>query len=190
MPYLHWATSGEGFEHRNTVIRELTKKFKDPSYRKPTPEEIEAEETSTKMKLIRAFLEPKNDRCLHVRRTLDQYYYSTSAAADERTVDQIVYKFAMKQHRKTLEEAESAELEMKIREREWREYDMKWETTKWDRADSSSQSSRGRVVTTPDATVKRTQNEPEGKRVEASWDPPKVMMVNQLWMWRIDGGRV
>jgi hypothetical protein len=30
----------------------------------------------------------------------------------------------------------------------------------------------------------------EVKRVEASWDPPKVMMVNQLWMWIIDGGKL
>jgi len=188
MPYLHWTTSGDDFDHRNAVIKELTEKFKDPGYKRPMAEDIEALGwTSTEIKLIRAFLQPKNDRCLHIRRTLDQYYYSTSTAADERTVDQIVYKFAMKQHRKQLEEAERAQQAMKIREREWRE-DMKWETTKWDSAESSSHSGRSRVATASDSTGRRTRHEQGERRVEASWDPPKVIMVNQLWMWIIDGG--
>ncbi|KAE9376667.1 hypothetical protein N431DRAFT_331075 [Stipitochalara longipes BDJ] len=181
MPYLHWATTGADFDRRNAVIRELTEKFKNPRYRRPTPEEIDEEQDSTiKLKIMRAFLLPKNDRCLHVERTLDQYYYSTSTDADERTVDQIVYKFAMKQHRMKVEEAEKAKLEEKKRERdriEWR---------KWERLESFSQSSRSQLDAAPELSVRDTPEE----RVEASWDPPKVMMVNQLWMWIIDNDTV
>jgi hypothetical protein len=192
MPYLHWATSGDGFDHRNAVIRELTEKFKDPEYRRPTLDEIEAEgETSTKIKLLRAFLQPRNDKCLHIRRTLDQYYYSTSTDADERTVDQIVYKFAKKQHRRKLEEAERAVEDAQRAKEEMRRGEIEWwETRKWERAESSLESSRSRSDTESDRIVRRARHAPEEKRAEASWDPPKVIMVNQLWMWIIDDGEL
>jgi hypothetical protein len=164
MPYLHWATSGNGLDHRNTVIKELAEKFRNPFYRRPTPEEIEEEcEKTTKMKILRAFLHPTNDRCLHIRRTLDQYYYSTLIDADERTVDQVVYKFAKKQHQRKLEETARAKQE-------------EIERGKWERSESSFRSSRS------GAEVE------DEKRAEVPWDPPKVMMVNQLWMWIIDSG--
>jgi hypothetical protein len=174
MPYLHWASSGPGLDHWNAVIKELADKFKNPFYRRPTPAMIELEETTLKMKILRAYLHPKNDRCLHVRRTLDQYYYSTLTDADERTVDQVVYRFAMKQHRRKMEEAAKAVQEEKERGREQRERRM------YERLESSSRSSRSGVV---------LDEEPEDvQQVEASWNPPKVMMVNQLWLWIIDGG--
>jgi hypothetical protein len=182
MPYLHWATSGDRLDRRIALIRELADKFKDPQYKRPTPEEIEAEEDDTiKLKILRAFLDPRNDRCLHVRRTLDQYYYSTLTDADERTVSQIVYKFAKKQHRRKIEEAEKTKQEEKRRKAEW------MERRKWERSESSLRSSRSRVDPEIDVAVMDAQ---EVKRVEASWDPPKVMMVNQLWMWIIDGGKL
>jgi hypothetical protein len=168
MPYLHWATSGEALDHRYSVIRELAEKFRDPFYRRPTPEEIERElDQSTKLKIIRAFLQPKNDKCLHIRRTLDQYYYSTLPDADERTIDQVVYKFAKKQHNRKMEETEKA----KQKELE--------------RSESSLRSSRSGLDAEIEPIGTDAQDE---KRVEASWDPPRVMMVNQLWMWIIDGG--
>jgi hypothetical protein len=34
------------------------------------------------------------------------------------------------------------------------------------------------------------QQEMEKALEEPDWDPPKVMMMNQLWMWVIDGGKV
>ncbi len=174
MPYLHWASSGPDLDHWNTVIKELADKFRNPFYKRPTPAMIELEETNLKMKILRAYLHPKNDRCLHVRRTLDQYYYSTLTDADERTEDQVVYKFAMKQHRRKMEEAAKAVQEEKKWGREQRERRM------YERLESSSHSSRSGVL---------LDEEPEDvEQVEASWNPPKVIMVNQLWLWIIDGG--
>jgi len=171
MPYLHWATSGESLDHRNAVVKELTEKFQNPFYRRPTLEEIEVEETTIKMKILRAFLNPTNDRSLHLRRTLDQYYYSNLADANERTVNQVVYKFAKKQHNKRLDAAEIAKEQEKEKARRERE---KWEEDyagwPWP--------SRRRSLMEMEETVER----------DVSWDPPKVMMVNQLWMWVIDGG--
>jgi hypothetical protein len=173
MPYLHWTTSGDDLDHRNAVIKELTEKFKDPSYERPTPSEIDAEdEKTTKMKILRAFLHPKNDRCLHIRRTLDQYYYSTLTDADERTEDQVVYKFAKKQHNKHIEEEKKRATEMR-------------ERSKWDMSGSSWGSSRSFPAKQMAIDYSEEQDE---KRVEVSWDPPKVIMVNQLWMWIIDSG--
>jgi hypothetical protein len=182
MPYLHWATSGARLDRRIALIRELADEFRDPLYKRPTAEEIEAKEDDTiKMKIMRAFLDPKkNDRCLHVRRTLDQYYYSTLTDADERTVSQVVYKFAKKQHCRKIQEAEKTKQEEKKRKAEW------MDRTKWDKSELSLRSSRSRVDPEIEARVFGIQ---EAKQAEASWDPPKVMMVNQLWMWIIDGGR-
>jgi hypothetical protein len=172
MPYLHWATTGEALDLRYSVIKELAEKFRDPSYRRPTPEEIDGgREQSAELKLIRAFLQPKNDKCLHIRRTLDQYYYSTLPDADERTIDQVVYKYAKKQHNLKLEEARKEQEENERRQSE--------------RSASSllSIGSRMNAEVEPIATDVQEQ-----ELVEASWDPPRVMMVNQLWMWIIDGG--
>jgi hypothetical protein len=166
MPYLHWATSGESLNHRNEVIKRLDEEFKDRDYQRPSYEDIERMESLMKMRVLRAFLYPIGDRCLHIRRTLDQYYYSTLTEADERTEDQVVYKFAKKQHRKRMEE------EAKAKERE-REKVRKVQTLR------GSQNS----LKTTDEREKQ-----EKKKVEPSWDPPKVMMVNQLWMWIVDGG--
>jgi hypothetical protein len=180
MPYLHWTTSGDDLDHRNFVINELAEKFRDPGYKRPTPEDIEAENEKTmKMKILRAFLHPTNDRCLHIRRTLDQYYYSTLPDADERTVDQVVYKFAKKQHNKQIEEAARAKEEEKKRATERRERS-KWEMSESSLGSSRSFPRRGMEFEDPE--------EEDKKRVDVSWDPPKVMMVNQLWMWIIDGG--
>jgi hypothetical protein len=177
MPYLHWATSGKEFDHRTAVVRELAEKFKDPLYVRPTPEEIDAEkDKSTKLKIIRAFLHPTDDKCLHIRRTLDQYYYSTMSDADERTVSQVVYRFAKKQHNKKLEEAAKE----KDRQRERRE------RLKLDRPpEPSFRSSQNRVTIIRQPSDTDSQEE---SRAKAEWDPPKVMMVNQLWLWIIDGG--
>jgi hypothetical protein len=170
MPYLHWATSGDSLDHRNAVIKELAQEFRNPFYRRPTPEEIDAEgEITTKMKILRAFLHPKNDRCLHIRRTLDQYYYSTLVDADERTVDQVVYKFAKKQHFKIKQEEKDREIE-------------KRERRKWEKSESSLRSSRSWVQVEMETGETAMQDE---TRAEVSWDPPKVMMVNQLWMVRL-----
>lgn len=187
MPFLHWATSGDRLDRRNALIRELAEKFRDPQYTRPTPEEIEAIDGDTiKMKILRAFLDPRNDRCLHVRRTLDQYYYSTLTDADERTVSQVVYKFAKKQYYRRLEEDERSKQEERKRKAEKK---AEWmDRRKWEKSDSSLRSSRSRVSAEFEAMPTVATDAQDPKRDEASWDPPKVMMVNQLWMWIIGGG--
>lgn len=166
------------------MIKELAKKFKDGPYRRPLIEDIEEKETTTKMKILRAFLHPDKDRCLHIRRTLDQYYYSTLTDADERTNDQVVYRFAMKQHKRILEEEMEAKNREKERERDRRE-NMKYDG--YDQSESSRHSSWVHVEEddTDDSGIPGDQAEEK----EPSWNPPKVMMVNQLWMWIIDGGK-
>lgn len=123
MPYLHWAASGDTLDCKNALIKELsTVEFHRRDYKRPTPEQIEAfEDVSIDMKLMRAFLYPSGDRCLHVPKTLNQYYYSTLLDADESLEDQVVYKYAMKQH-KISSEAEIQSMEQQMRRmREMRE---------------------------------------------------------------------
>jgi hypothetical protein len=135
-----------------------------------------------KLKIMKAFLFPENDRCLHIRRTLDQFYYSTlpQAVADERTIDQVVYRFAMKQQQKHCEEKarNSTRKTLKITE-------TKSGKTSFD--DRNSLESQKIQVVMQEI---REQQEMEEALEEPDWDPPKVMMVNQLWMWVIDGGKV
>jgi hypothetical protein len=82
--------------------------MKNQGYQRPSGAIIDTLKIPDKMKLMATFLYPVNDRCLHVRRTLDQFYYSTLPEADRRTIDQVVYKFAMKQSRKQEKEQEEA----------------------------------------------------------------------------------
>jgi hypothetical protein len=151
MPYLHWETSGDAFDHKNALIKELsTVEFHRRDYERPTPEEIEAcGDVFTDMKLMRAFLHPSGDRCLHVPKTLNQYYYSTLLDADESFEDQVAYKYAMKQH-KIYSEAEVQQKEQQMRRmREMRESIM---------LDPSSNNSYAALPV-------------------PSWAPPKVIMV-------------
>jgi hypothetical protein len=168
MPYIHWATSGGVIDDERNLIRSLARAFiKTKNYHRPSYEEIDKLEIVPTLKMMKAFLFPENDRCLHVRRTLDQFYYSTlpQDLADQRTKDQVVYRFAMKQQKK-LEEAREAKkrtLEaagMEAAEKETR--NSSYDDTK---------SYKDEIVEQPE------------------WSPPKVMMVNQLWMWVIDGGK-
>jgi hypothetical protein len=187
MPFLHWATSGPSFDHRSAVIKQLAEEFKDPDYERPSIEQIKALETSTKMRILQAFLHPVADSCLHIRRTLDQYYYSTIADADERTSDQVVYKFAKKQHEKVMEEEKKALERRKKKKREERR--MRRRPSKVSRRSSSGSFGLSEIEIEMESEIDsdREMQMPYGKQ-QASWDPPKIMMVNQLWMWIIDGG--
>jgi hypothetical protein len=154
MPYLHWTASENSLQKWTKLIIELSKKN-----RRPTPEEIEelekVEGLEPKEKLMRAYLHPVKDRCLHIRRTLDQLYYSAIPEATHRTVDQVVVKFARKQQRmKEDREAKRSE----------KDQEMGGETAK-----------------------NLGQSE---SREQRSWTPPRIMMVNQWWMWKINGGKV
>jgi len=176
MPFLHWATSGRSFDERSALIETLSKEFKDPNYKRPSAQDIKdledepkgKEFSKFKRRLMRAFLHPdqrnpdKKDRYLHVRRTLDQFYYSTLPDADARTTDQVVYKFAMKQHEK--EEKRRSHEEHKVRFLEIE---------------------KG-ITEQPDEIEPEIETH-DHHEPQIPWDPPKVIMVNQLWMWVLKG---
>jgi len=191
MPFLHWATSGCDFDHRSDVIKELSEEFKDPDYERPSIDEIKRIETSPKMRILRAFLHPVADSCLHIRRTLDQYYYSTIADADERTSDQVVYKFAKKQHERVMEEEKKAFEKWKKKLRD--EKRMRHRASKVSRRSSGSLGSSKDGIDAEMELNIDTDGEMHmqySNQQSASWDPPKIMMVNQLWMWIVDGDTV
>lgn len=178
MPYIHWATSGNLMTERNTLIRSLAKAFKIEGYHRPKYEVVDKMDIAPKLKMMKAFLFPENDRCLHIRRTLDQFYYSTlpQALADERTTDQVVYRFAMKQQQKHVEEARKSEKKIsKITEEE---------------PGKASFDDRESLKSQKIQIIEQEIREQQKRNEEPPWDPPKVMMVNQLWMWVIDGDTV
>jgi len=176
MPFLHWATSGRSFDERSALIETLSKEFKDPNYRRPSAQVIkllevepEGKEFSKfKRRLMRAFLHPdqhnpdKKDRYLHVRRTLDQFYYSTLPDADARTTDQVVYKFAMKQHQKERKRRSHEEHKVRFLEKE------------------------NGFTEQPNEIEPQIETHDHHKS-HIPWDLPKVIMVNQLWMWVLKG---
>lgn len=124
-------------------------------------------------------IDPIHDRCLHVRRTLDQFYYNTLPEANSRTTSQVVYKFAKKQ---TLKQ-----------EGKYKPQSVNDEETGQKMTQGSARSHKGDppeknqrfngLVSTSD---ERTQG--KGAQVE-NWDPPKVLMVDQLWLWVIDNSQ-
>lgn len=159
------------------MIRSLAKAFKIEGYHRPEYDEVNKMDIAPKLKMMKAFLFPENDRCLHIRRTLDQFYYSTlpQALADERTIDQVVYRFAMKQQQKHLEEARQSERKIsKITEEE---------------PGKASFDDRDSLKSQKIQIIEREFREQQKRNEEPPWDPPKIMMVNQLWMWVIDGGK-
>jgi hypothetical protein len=93
------------------LIRSLTKAFKTEGYCRPSYKDVDKMNIAPNLKIMTAFLFPDNDRCLHIPRTLDQFYYSTlsQVRTDERTIDQVVYRFAMKQHHSKVEEERQRE---------------------------------------------------------------------------------
>jgi len=185
MPYLHWATSGKDFDERTDLIKELAEAFEDRNYRRKSAKEIEILEpepegqqfSKLKKRMMRAFLHPdkvtdpnKKDRYLHIRRTLDQFYYSTLPDADARTQDQVVYKFAMKQH----EKKEKHDLNGQ----EQNKNEMMNGNYALDYSEKSKKSSEKEL---------HTDSSGDNHIDDISWVPPKVLMVNQLWMWVLNG---
>jgi hypothetical protein len=157
----------------NALIRSLTKAFKTEGYCRPSYKDVDKMNIAPSLKIMTAFLFPDNDRCLHIPRTLDQFYYSTlsQARTDERTIDQVVYRFAMKQHHSKVEEERQSDRKSDRLEEKKHENDPMHKFSTEDDRSSKSQKFE-----------KRSESPP--------WDPPKVMMVNQLWMWIVDGGIV
>jgi hypothetical protein len=194
MPYLHWATSGKYFDERSDLVEKLASAFKSPTYRRPSPSAIELSEPemdgpsfskTLKRRIMRAFLHPEKmddprskDLYLHIRRTLDQFYYSTVRDADARTKDQVVYKFAMKQDKK---------------EREYTVSDTEHDT-EHDSEQSGSEIQDEKYKLNPSGKSDKPQdtgsserNDQHNPQDHVPWDPPKVLMVNQLWLWVLNG---
>jgi hypothetical protein len=168
----------------NALIRSLAKAYKMDGYCRPSYEDVDKMSISPRLKIMKAFLSPANDHCLHIRRTLDQFYYSTlsQARTDERTTDQVVYRFAMKQHQSRLEEDRKRE-GTRFKENEHGKDIAHMGTASM--GDTESSKSQNFKI------VKQDAHEENRQRVgDPPWDPPKVMMVNQLWMWVIDGGKL
>lgn len=83
MPYLHWETSGN-FDAMTEAIRGTPLE----------PNNLNHKECDT----LRAYLHSANP--IHVRRSLDQSYYSTLVNTSARDKDQVVQKYARKKLKK------------------------------------------------------------------------------------------
>jgi len=80
MPYIHWET-----EKKLDEMKEIIRNPKDKSNHKD-------QELGKYKKLIQAYLneEEEDDHPLHIRRTLDQYYYTTLQNTTALDKDQVV----------------------------------------------------------------------------------------------------
>jgi hypothetical protein len=91
MPYLHWDTAASN-DKRSETIKWVTE-GRQPGRKPAIPDEPEF----INSKLIAKYLEHgayhENGGNLHVRRSLDQFYYDTQIQTDERDKDQIVFKY-------------------------------------------------------------------------------------------------
>jgi hypothetical protein len=127
----------------------------------------EIEHGSMDMKILRVFLTSVEERCLHLPKTLTQYYYVTLADADESFQDQVVYKFALKQHSRRMEKERREGGQHGARARE------RMERVKWERPESLFRP-REEVQDDNTAYVKERES---ARAAAVSWDPPKVIMV-------------
>jgi hypothetical protein len=112
---------------------------------------------------------------LHLRRTLDQYYYSYLADTRTRDGDQVV----MRVRNEELQKNELAVTGM-----------YHWDETQPDGEKSHGSNTRNRWKTMWNRQGKRTQAFQEG-RDEKSLPRDKnspIVMVDQLWLWTVDTG--
>src|SRR5450432_3225776 len=90
MPYFHYETDNGRHEMNQAIKRVTYRRTQRPgSVPNPTVDE----------RLIRAYLRSNSDKKtapLHVRRTLDQFFYSALDDTDFRDQDQVVYRFTEK----------------------------------------------------------------------------------------------
>lgn len=90
IPYLNWATEAER-DKLNHIIHIVSEEYKSGT----SPDETAiAAKTDRYEKLLWAYL--YNDHPLHVRRTLDQSYYSTLQDTRRRDSDQVPKKYIKK----------------------------------------------------------------------------------------------
>jgi hypothetical protein len=86
MPYLHWETE-DNVDEMKAIINhyEMTKSGK-PNDGQNNTENKKSSDNSKMQELVQAYLDDKHP--LHIRRTLDQYYYHTLKNTDVRDKDQ------------------------------------------------------------------------------------------------------
>lgn len=214
------------------TIKDLERAFKDPEYQRRPSKEIEDEdpECPQKIKLMKQYLFPVDHCCLHVRRTLDQFYYSTLPEVDARTEEQAVFRFAETQRKKleahkqipNLEDAwlnwiqnELSKPDGKKAKKTQKEkhgfpcnpfkgfrdrclgaqgdqHDLEKGPQNTNAPSKSTNLDYSKMVLEKPRAVsshrKKSGDQKTQKELEV-WREPKVLMVNQLWMWVIDGGK-
>ncbi|PMD60285.1 uncharacterized protein K444DRAFT_588846 [Hyaloscypha bicolor E] len=97
MPYLHWDLE-EQQKKRRATIEELRNR-KRPVNTQNSPNAVAQDgDDDRHQKLLRAYLRDKNDlpHQLHVRRTLDQYYYHAMEDTAVRDGDQVISRYQAK----------------------------------------------------------------------------------------------
>ena len=87
MPYVHWERSGS----HTAMTRELQRKFEGESTLEGTDAEV-----------LHAYLSGSD--IMHIRRTLDQSYYSTMDDTSARDQDQVIQRYADEKLRKPEDE--------------------------------------------------------------------------------------
>ncbi|RDL33135.1 uncharacterized protein BP5553_08574 [Venustampulla echinocandica] len=87
MPYLNWATEDER-KKLNRIIKEVTEANQSSNNSGPN---VASDKPDRYERLVWKYV--YDEHPLHVRRTLDQSYYSTLHSTETRDVDQIPYKY-------------------------------------------------------------------------------------------------
>ena len=88
MPYIHWELQVDQQERHN-MIQAMSR---NERYRR---KKDLSRTQSTELSLLETHLD--TDRPLHIRRTLDQYFYTSLKSTTARDDDQVVYRYAKKE---------------------------------------------------------------------------------------------
>lgn len=86
MPFLHYETN----DGRKCMAKAIEKAIENKDDQKP----VDRGKQTADEKLIHTYLHEKH--FMHIRRTLDQYYYHTMKDTSLRDEDQVVYRYAKK----------------------------------------------------------------------------------------------
>lgn len=99
MPFLHWETDVARL-HTHYIIDDIDTQLADPSIPNLTDEEIGRLPCDVEEKLLRKYLHHSSP--LHIRRTLDQAYYSTLSNTLFRDRDQVVSRSTRNEYYTTM----------------------------------------------------------------------------------------
>ncbi|KAK7973144.1 hypothetical protein PG988_007278 [Apiospora saccharicola] len=99
LPYMHWETSSRRAKMVEVINETIGHKKKDPALVDLTKKLAEQMDYEADERLLRDFV--KADPPLHIRRTLDQYYFVTLDDTSQRDKDQVVYRGTLDKKRET-----------------------------------------------------------------------------------------